>query len=1347
MPKNKNIRKTLVIGSGPIVIGQAAEFDYAGTQACRALKEDGISIVLVNSNPATIMTDTAMAGSVYIEPLTAGTLKRRILKEKPDSVLPTLGGQTGLNLAMKLAREGFFENNGITLLGARPETIDRAEDRRLFKETMERIGQPVIPSDVVSAVGEAVKFAESIGYPVIVRPAFTLGGTGGGIASCEEELRGTALVGLKFSPIGQILVEKSVAGWKEIEYEVMRDSVGNCITVCSMENLDPVGIHTGDSIVVAPALTLSDKEYQMLRTAALDIIRELEIEGGCNCQFALNPDSFEYAVIEVNPRVSRSSALASKATGYPIAKVAAKIAIGYRLDEIPNAVTGKTCACFEPAIDYVAVKFPKWPFDKFASAPRTLGTQMKATGEVMALADNFEAALMKAIRGAEIHQQTLYLSKLERAGDGELKSAIASPTDERIFQVFELLRRGVSCDEIFDITKIDRWFLYKLKNLADFEERLRSGGLDDESYREGKRLGYPDAVLEKISGSPVKRHIPASYKMVDTCAGEFAARTPYFYATRGENEAAEFIGTSVNYKKGTVVVLGSGPIRIGQGIEFDYSSVHCVWALKKQGYEVAIINNNPETVSTDFDTADRLYFEPLTPEDVGDILLLEQPVGVVAAYGGQTAIKLARYLSENNWRILGTSFDSIDLAEDRKRFDALLERLGILRPEGGTAFSVEEAAAVAARLGYPVLVRPSYVLGGQNMSIAFSEEDLREFMGIILSGDVYGPVLIDKYLRGIEIEVDAICDGEDILIPGIMEHVERTGIHSGDSIAVYPAINVTDGLIEKIVGHTRDIALSMNTLGLVNVQYIVQGEELYVIEVNPRASRTVPYISKVTGIPMVDLATRAMLGEKLSGMGYGTGLYPPAPYTAVKVPVFSFEKLHGVDTHLGPEMKSTGEVMGIGKTLEEAMYKGLLAAGYNMGLGGGVLFTVRDSDKPEIVDVAKKYATLGFHLYATKGTAKVLARAGLPAMIIHKIGEASDNVATLIEDGKVAFIVSTSGRGRDPARESVRFRSLAVRLGIPCLTSIDTATAVADCLRSRYCEDNTEMVDIANMRRSKRTIRFCKMHSCGKDDLYFDGFDQEIASPESLSIMLGDRHFGVGGYGVVMINPSDVADAYMRLFNTDGSEGLMSASAVACTGKYLFESGRTGGRKDMVIDTQSGTRRIRVLTRHGEVISGEVNLGVPLFEPSAIPVNLRGEKVMGRVVDIGGDTFCVTCVSMGSPHCVIFCDDLERLDIGRIGPLVECAPIFPKRSNVEFVRIVDEGTLSMRVWERGDGETVASGSGACAAVVAAVENGFCERRGPKRVIQNGGDMMVDYSGGEVILHCKVRKAFEGTVDI
>ena len=1348
MPLDKNIKKVLVIGSGPIVIGQAAEFDYAGTQACRALKEDGLDIVLVNSNPATIMTDSAMADAVYIEPLTTATLRRIIEREKPDSVLPTLGGQTGLTLAMQLAKEGFFEEQGVRLLGARPETIDRAEDRQLFKDTMESIGQPCIPSKVVESVADAVAFANEIGYPLIVRPAFTLGGSGGGIAADEAELRRIARDGLRLSPIHQILVEKSVSGWKEIEFEVMRDSAGNAITVCSMENFDPVGVHTGDSIVVAPALTLSNKEFQILRSAALDIISELRIEGGCNCQFALHPESFEYAVIEVNPRVSRSSALASKATGYPIAKVAAKIAVGYTLDEIPNAVTGKTCACFEPAIDYVAVKFPKWPFDKFYYSPRTLGTQMKATGEVMSLADNFEAALMKAIRGAEIHQQTLYLSKLEPYSDTEIMEKLAVPTDERIFLIFEALRRGVACEEIHALTMIDMWFLRKLEGMAAYEARLRATGLDDANYREGKRMGYPDNVLEKISGDRVSSHIPASYKMVDTCAGEFAAATPYFYATYGgENEAAAFAAERGSGTRGTVVVLGSGPIRIGQGIEFDYSSVHCVWALKRQGYEVVIINNNPETVSTDFDTADRLYFEPLMPEDVRDILELEKPLGVVAAYGGQTAIKLSKYLHENGYPILGTPFDSIDLAEDRERFDALLEDLGILRPKGATVRTVEEALEAARGLEYPVLVRPSYVLGGQNMSIAFSDEDVAEFMGVILSTGIENPVLIDKYLRGTEIEVDAICDGEDVLIPGIMEHVERTGIHSGDSIAVYPAINVEDDLIARIVDQTRRMALAMKTKGLVNIQYIIYEDDIYVIEVNPRASRTVPYISKVTGVPMVDLATRAMLGERLADMGYGTGLYPPAPYVAVKVPVFSFEKLHGVDTHLGPEMKSTGEVLGVGKTLEEAMFKGLTAAGYKLERGGGVLLTVRDGDKQEVVDVAKKYAQLGFHLYATRGTARALSRAGLQAVVVHKLHESEESITALLEEGRVRYVVSTSAKGRDPARESVRIRSLATRLGIPCLTAMDTAGAVADSLKSRYCEENTELVDINDMRKGRTTLRFCKMHSCGKDDIYFDCADQEITSPESLSIMLGDRHYGVGSYGVVLICPSATADARMRLFNTDGSEGLMSASTVACIGKYLYENGRTEGRKDLVIDTQGGPMRVRLATRYGEVCGGAVNLGVPRFRPEDIPVRLTGEKIFGRVVDIGEYAFSITCVSMGSPHCVIFCDDLDGLDIERIGPLVERASIFPKRANVEFVRVMDENTLRMRIWERGDGETLASGSGACAAAVAAVENGFCAKSAKIRVIQNGGDMTVDYRGDEVILDCEVHKSFEGSVVI
>ena len=928
MPLNKDIHKVMVIGSGPIVIGQAAEFDYAGTQACRALKEDGLEVVLVNSNPATIMTDNAVADRIYIEPLTLTTVKRIIEKERPDSLMSTMGGQMGLTLSMQLAKEGFLDKMGVKLLGADPDTIDKAEDRQMFKDTLAAIGEPVIPSKVVNDLDSAIEVAREIGYPVIVRPAFTLGGTGGGIADTEEDFLEIAENGLRSSPIHQILVEKCISGWKEIEFEVMRDSKGNVITICSMENFDPVGVHTGDSIVIAPAVTLADKEYQMLRTAALNIIEALKVEGGCNCQFALKPDSFEYAVIEVNPRVSRSSALASKATGYPIAKVATKIAIGYTLDEIKNAVTGNTYACFEPAIDYVVVKFPKWPFDKFFYASRKLGTQMKATGEVMAIGTTFEQAIMKAVRGAEISHNTLDSDKFAAYGDAQLAEKLHDVDDERIFVIFESLKRGVTVDEIYNVTKIDRWFLSKLNKLVEMQRRLKAEPLTDELYLEAKKMGYLDKSIEKISGKKIAHKRYASYKMVDTCAAEFKAETPYFYSTYDdENEAEEFLKEHPSDKK-KVVVFGSGPIRIGQGIEFDYASVHCVWALKRKGFEVVIVNNNPETVSTDFDTADRLYFEPLTDEDVLSILNTEKPYGVVVAFGGQTAIKLTKMLRREKIRILGTQAEDIDAAEDRERFDELLEKLQIKRPKGFTVMTKEEALKVANEIGYPTLLRPSYVLGGQNMTVCYGDADVIEYMDVILSQEIENPVLIDKYLMGKELEVDAICDGRDILIPGIMEHIERTGIHSGDSIAVYPAWNLSDEMVERIIECSKQLALSLHTLGLVNIQYLIYHDELYVIEVNPRSSRTVPYISKVTGVPMVDLATRAILGEKLADMGYGTGLYPNSPYVAVKVPVFSFEKLTNVDTQLGPEMKSTGEVLGIASTLEEALFKGLVAAGY-----------------------------------------------------------------------------------------------------------------------------------------------------------------------------------------------------------------------------------------------------------------------------------------------------------------------------------------------------------------------------------------------------------------------------------
>ena len=1060
MPLNKNIHKVMIIGSGPIVIGQAAEFDYAGNQACKALKSLGLEVCLVNSNPATLMTDHFMADEIYLEPLTLESLQRIIEKEKPDSLLSTLGGQTGLTLSMELAKSGFLKSHNVQLLGARPETIDKAEDRQMFKDTMEAIGEPCIPSKVVTTYEDAADFVHNvIGFPAIIRPAFTLGGTGGGIVNNDRELDEIAHNGLHRSPIHQILVEKCISGWKEVEFEVMRDSTGNVITVCSMENFDPVGVHTGDSIVIAPTVTLADKEYQMLRSAALNIISALEIEGGCNCQFALNPDSFEYAVIEVNPRVSRSSALASKATGYPIAKVAALIAVGFTLDEIPNFVTKKTKACFEPVLDYVVVKMPKFPFDKFVYAARKLGTQMKATGEVMAIGQNFEEAILKAARGLEVGVKDLNLPAFVKESDEKIRERVTKCTDQRIFAIYQALKRNLlTVEEIHEITKIDEWFLWKLEKICNADKAA------------GEKMLFQ----------------PKSFKMVDTCAGEFDAETPYFYSTTsGENEAEKFLNDRerpgrgktcetgferVSVKampepqkrssKGTIVVLGSGPIRIGQGIEFDYASVQCVRALKKLGYEVAIVNNNPETVSTDFDTADRLYFEPLTPVDVMNVLAVEKPLGVVVAFGGGTAIKLAKFLDEQGIKILGTSADAIDLAEDRERFEELCDRLQIKRPKGMTVFTEVEALEAAEKITYPVLMRPSYVLGGQNMIVARNSADVKEYMAIILRQKIENPVLIDKYMEGKELEVDCICDGENVLIPGIMEHIERTGIHSGDSIAVYPGEFESD-IESKIVKQSVDLALALGTKGLVNIQYLIYENDLYIIEANPRSSRTVPYISKVSGIPMIDLATRAMLGEKVSEMGYGTGLYRKPNYFAVKVPVFSFEKLMDVDTHLGPEMKSTGEVLGIASTRNEAVFKGMAAAGWKSLKTGGVLFSVRQSDLPELPSLARKFYDLGFKLYATSGNAATIERSGMEVEYVAKVHENyNDNVMTLLESGKVVYVVSTSAKGRDPVAESVKLRRLAVERDIDCLTAIDTANALADCLASPYTLGNASLVDI-----------------------------------------------------------------------------------------------------------------------------------------------------------------------------------------------------------------------------------------------------------------------------------------------
>ncbi|MCI8459514.1 MAG: carbamoyl-phosphate synthase large subunit [Clostridia bacterium] len=1345
MPKNKDIKKVLVIGSGPITIGQAAEFDYAGTQACRTLKSEKIQVVLVNSNPATIMTDKAMADAIYIEPLNLTTLERIIDLEKPDSLLPGLGGQTGLTLSMQLAKSGFLQSRNVQLLGMKVETIDKAEDRQMFKDTMLSIGQPVVPSVVVTDVQSAVDFADEIGYPIIIRPAFTLGGAGGGIAETEAELREITKGGLELSPIGQVLVEKSIYGWKEIEFEVMRDSAGNAIAVCSMENLDPVGIHTGDSVVVAPTVTLADKEFQMLRKAALDIINALDVVGGCNCQFALDPNSFEYAVIEVNPRVSRSSALASKATGYPIAKVSTLLALGYTLDEIPNAVTKKTCACFEPTIDYIVVKLPKWPFDKFVYAKRSLGTQMKATGEVMAIAPYFEAALLKAVRGAE-NQLTLRSDRFNDWTDEQVFEGLMPAADYRLFLLYEALYRGFTVDEIAQKTKIDKWFLHKIENMVVFEKQIAHKQLDAETYLRAKKMGYPDKALAALSEHALPKHARAVYKMVDTCGAEFKAETPYFYSTYDlENEAASFMEEKKSGKK-RVIVFGSGPIRIGQGIEFDYASVHCVWALKEAGYEVAIVNNNPETVSTDFDTADRLYFEPLTAEDVDNVIATEKPYGVVVAFGGQTAIKLTKHLSEKGVRILGTSADSIDRAEDRERFDALLEELQIARPKGVTVKTTEEALKAGETLGYPVLMRPSYVLGGQNMIIAFGEADIREYMRVILAENKDNNILIDKYIMGTEIEVDAICDGEDILIPGIMEHIERAGVHSGDSIAVYPAHNVTDAQSEKLVEYTQKLAKALDTKGLVNIQYIISDNKIYVIEVNPRSSRTIPYISKVTGVPMIALATLCMLGKKLSKLGYGTGLYKTAPYVAVKVPIFSFEKLADLDTHLGPEMKSTGEVLGIGKTLDEALYKGLLAAGYKMQKSGGILISVRDSDKPEIGDVAKAYSELGFDIYATVGTAQTIRKSGIPVTVVQKISDGQDeSTMSLLAGGKIDLLISTSTKGRIPTEDDVKLRRRAVALSVPCLTSIDTAKALAFSLKSRYSAYNTELVNINNMRTERQKLQFTKMQGCGNDYIYIDCLSRPITNMESVAVNLSDRHFGVGGDGAVFIYPSDIADAKMRMFNSDGTEGMMGGNAIRCVAKYLYDNGKLGNKKEIEIETKSGVKKVWLFVRNEKVTSAKVDMGAPVLTPAKVPVRLDGDCVVDRRVTVGGAEREITCVSMGNPHCVLFVENVAQIDVEKIGRAIESDPLFPERVNVGFVQVIDRTHVKMRVWERGSGETYACGTGACAAVAAAVLTGRCDGDADVTVRLAGGELTVMYTADTVYMTGEAAEIFKGWV--
>ncbi len=1088
MPKNPNVKRVMVIGSGPIVIGQAAEFDYAGTQACRSLKEEGVEVILVNSNPATIMTDKDIADKVYIEPLTVKVLEQIIEKEKPDSILPTLGGQAGLNLGMELEESGFLAAHGVTLLGTSAATIRNAEGRQEFKDLMERIGEPCAASMVVETVEEGIAFTNSIGYPVVLRPAYTLGGSGGGIAGNQAQLEEILENGLRLSRVGQVLVERCIAGWKEIEYEVMRDGAGNCITVCNMENIDPVGVHTGDSIVVAPSQTLGDKEYQMLRTSALHIISELEITGGCNVQFALHPTSFEYCVIEVNPRVSRSSALASKATGYPIAKVAAKIALGYTLDEIKNAITQKTYASFEPALDYCVVKIPRLPFDKFITAKRTLTTQMKATGEVMSICDSFEGALMKAVRSLEQHVDCLLSYDFSALSTEELKEKMRIVDDRRIWMIAEAVRKGISYDEIHEITMIDIWFIDKIAILVEMEGALKSSELTPELLREAKRLEFPDSVIGKLAGKSEgeiralrREHgIHAVYKMVDTCAAEFAASTPYYYSVYGgeceacagetpdNGDAGASAGRDVSGEEGIaqretprkkVLVLGSGPIRIGQGIEFDYCSVHATWAFSRAGYETIIINNNPETVSTDFDIADKLYFEPLTAEDVEAIVDIEKPQGAVVQFGGQTAIKLTESLMKMGVPILGTKAEDVDAAEDRELFDKILEETGIPRAAGGTVYTAEEAKAVAGRLGYPVLVRPSYVLGGQGMQIALSDGEIEEFMAIINRIAQDHPILVDKYLQGKEIEVDAVCDGTDILIPGIMEHIERTGVHSGDSISVYPAHTIGRLVKDKIAEYTRRLAKALHVKGLINIQFIAIGEDVYVIEVNPRSSRTVPYISKVTGIPIVDLATEVILGKTIRELGYEPGLQPEAAYYAIKMPVFSFEKIRGAEISLGPEMKSTGECLGIAKQFHEALYKAFLGAGVNLPRHKNLIITVKDADKGEAIEIGRRFEKLGYTIYATRSTAAALKEAGVKARKVNKISQESPTVMDLILGHKIDLVIDTPTQGRDKSRDGFLIRRNAIETGVNCITSMDTARALVTSLENA----GQELVDIAGL--------------------------------------------------------------------------------------------------------------------------------------------------------------------------------------------------------------------------------------------------------------------------------------------
>ncbi|MCR4893132.1 MAG: carbamoyl-phosphate synthase large subunit [Eubacteriales bacterium] len=1336
MPRDTSIKKVLMIGSGPIVIGQAAEFDYAGTQACRVLKDEGVETVLVNSNPATIMTDNAMADEIYLEALNEEVLERIIAKERPDGILASLGGQTGLTMAMQMDRDGILEKYGVRLLGTPVEGINKAEDRQMFVDTMKAIGQPVVPSDTASTLEEALETARLIGYPVIIRPAFTLGGTGGGIAENEEEFVTIASNGLAMSPITQILVEKCISGYKEIEFETMRDAEGNSVIVCSMENVDPVGVHTGDSVVVAPALTLTDAEMKTLMKASLDIVETLGIIGGCNCQFALHPENGEYAVIEVNPRVSRSSALASKATAYPIARITAKLALGYTLDEIGDIEGGHTLKGFEPAVDYIVLKFPKWPFDKFASSSRKLGTQMKATGEVMSIGPTFENALMKAVRGSEIGLETLSAPALDGRS---VRERLYDCDDRRLFTIYEALKAGMSVQEIYEITKITPFFIRGIEHLKAIDEALEVRPTDD-VVREARINGYTDSIIRKLSGREVLPPLKNSFQIVRTCENVFGIEKPYFYSAYGEEDES----SPIERKKPVIVVLGSGPIRIGQGIEFDYSSVHCAWTLQDMGYEVVIINNNPETVSTDYDTSDRLYFEPLTPDDVMAVIETEKPVGVVVAFGGQTAVRLAMFLDRQGVRILGTSAEGIDMAEDRERFDELLESFSIRRPAGMGVNSLEEALEAANSLGYPVLLRPSYVIGGQNMTISRDDATTQAFMKTILSGGIDNPVLIDRYMPGIELEVDVISDGTDVLIPGIMEHIERAGVHSGDSIAVYPPYNLTDVFLRKICDVSEKLALALGTRGLVNIQYLIFENELYVIEVNPRASRTVPYISKVTGVNMVDIASRVMLGETLSELGCGTGLHPASPYCAVKVPVFSFEKLNDANSILGPEMKSTGEVLGIGKNIAEALFKGLSASGLKADRamrGSGIFLSVEENDYQEILTLAKSFHDCGMKLYATSGTAEAIEKMGVTVMSVQNASE-SDEIVRLMHEGAISVVVYTGAVKDSTIGDFISLHRSAMALGIPVFTSLDTASAFARCILSGYEMSNVELVDINHMRRWKNKVRFSKMHSGGNDAIVIENFNNEMTCPESLCVDLCEDHYGIGSDSIVLIERSQKADVFMRTFNRDGSQGKMAGNNIRCVAKYLYDKGYIRNEK-MTIETLSGIHHLKLFTRDGAVSSVEVDMGEVSYAAENVPVICDTDEMVQGQLKAGDETYTATCLSVGNPHCVVFCDGIDAIDLSVTGPLFENNEIFPDRVNTEFVRVVDPSTLRIRVWERGNGETLSCGTGAAAAAAASVRLGYCPEGRDILVKLPGGDMFARVEGKKVYLTGNAVTVFEG----